>query len=133
MASDGVVAASLAGTQVGAPDTAFVVAEWTDDGTTTSAEFPIAPLHVHHSDDEAWYVLEGTMGFRVGDRTVEASAGSAVFVPRGVPHTFSNARSEPARYLLIMSAGIARPIEELHSGVDDIPSLFAKHDSELLN
>ena len=33
-------------------------------------------------------MLEGTMGFRLGDTVVEAGAGSAVFVPRGVPHTF---------------------------------------------
>ena len=126
------IAVPLRGQQIGAPDAAFVVAEWEDDGKTTSADLPIAPLHVHHADDEAWYVLEGTMGFRLGDRVVEAGPGSAVFVRRGVPHTFWNATREPARYLLIMSAGIARLIEELHSGGDNVPAVFAKHDSQLL-
>jgi mannose-6-phosphate isomerase-like protein (cupin superfamily) len=130
--AEAIVAAPLAGKEVGSPDAAFVVAEWTDDGTMTSADFPIAPLHVHHADDEAWYVLEGTMGFRLGDTVVEAGAGSAVFAPRGVPHTFWNATSEPARYLLVMSTGIARLIEELHAGVADVPALFDKYDSELL-
>lgn len=32
----------------------------------------IAPLHKHHNDDEAWYVLEGTLGFQIGDTIVEA-------------------------------------------------------------
>jgi mannose-6-phosphate isomerase-like protein (cupin superfamily) len=78
MAAEAIVAAPLAGKEVGTADAAFVVAEWTDDGTMTSADFPIAPLHVQHADDEAWYVLEGTMGFRLGHTVVEAGAGSAV-------------------------------------------------------
>ena len=62
----------------------------------------IAPLHIHHAEDEAWYVLEGTLGFRLGDGQIEAPAGAAVLVPRGVAHTFWNAAPEPARYLLVM-------------------------------
>ncbi len=53
----------------------FTVAEWTDDGDS-SPERPIAPLHVHERDDEAWYVLEGALGFRRGDATLEAAAGA---------------------------------------------------------
>ena len=41
----------------------FVIADWTDPGTHPGR--PIAGLHVHRSDDEAWIVLEGTLGFRV--------------------------------------------------------------------
>jgi mannose-6-phosphate isomerase-like protein (cupin superfamily) len=41
-------------------------------------------------EDEAWYVLEGTLRFRIGDREIEAHAGTAVFGPRGVPHTYAN-------------------------------------------
>src|SRR5438552_9979194 len=43
----------------------FVIADWTDPGTHPGR--PIAGLHVHRSDDEAWIVLEGQLGFRVGD------------------------------------------------------------------
>jgi mannose-6-phosphate isomerase-like protein (cupin superfamily) len=43
----------------------FVVIEWTDPGTAPGR--PVAGLHVHREDDEAWYVLEGQLGFRLGD------------------------------------------------------------------
>jgi mannose-6-phosphate isomerase-like protein (cupin superfamily) len=127
-----VFAGPLAGATMGSTDGDFVVAQWNDEGSTSSADFPIAPLHVHHADDEAWYVLEGSLGFRLGEREVEAREGSGVLVPRGTPHTYWNAGTEPARYLLVMTGRIARLIEELHAGVDDVPALFRKYDSELL-
>ena len=46
------------------------------------------PLHVHHGEDEAWYVLDGALTFQVGDRAWTAETGSFVWAPRGVPHTF---------------------------------------------
>ncbi len=106
----------------------FVVAEWTAE----IGDHWIAPLHVHHSDDEAWYVVKGELGFRLGDEVVIAAEGSAVVAPRGTPHTYWNAGSVEARYVLVMSPRIARLIEAIHAPGADIPALFAAHDSELL-
>ncbi len=44
-----------------------------------------APLHVHHRDDEAFWILEGDVTFEVGGETIEASVGDYVFGPRGIP------------------------------------------------
>ena len=106
----------------------FVLVEWVAE----VGEHWIAPLHVHHSDDEAWYVLDGELGFRLGDEVVLAAAGSAVVAPRGTPHTYWNAGSIEARYILVMSRRIARLIEAIHAPGADIPAVFAAHDSELL-
>ena len=46
------------------------------------------PLHLHRADDEAWFVLEGELTFRIGDDTLAAPAGAFVWAPRGLPHTF---------------------------------------------
>ena len=46
------------------------------------------PRHVHHREDEAWYVLEGEISFYIGDETRRATPGSFVFAPRDVPHSF---------------------------------------------
>jgi quercetin dioxygenase-like cupin family protein len=46
------------------------------------------PLHVHHDEDEAWYVLEGELTFQVANATWSAAAGTFVWAPRGLPHTF---------------------------------------------
>jgi mannose-6-phosphate isomerase-like protein (cupin superfamily) len=112
--------------------TDFVLAEWTDAGES-SAERPIAPLHLHRSDDEAWYVLEGTLGFVRGDERLEAPAGSAVLVPHGVAHTYWNAGPGEARYLIVMTRRIAALIDALHEpgAFDDVPALFARFDSAL--
>lgn len=45
-----------------------------------------APLHVHHREDEGFWVLEGRVKFEVGDATFEAGPGDYAFGPRGVPH-----------------------------------------------
>jgi len=47
-----------------------------------------APLHVHHREDEAFWVLEGDVTFEVGDMTIEAAAGDFAFGPRDIPHRY---------------------------------------------
>jgi quercetin dioxygenase-like cupin family protein len=47
-----------------------------------------APLHVHHRDDEGFWVLEGEVTFEVGGETIEASAGDYLLGPRDIPHRF---------------------------------------------
>ena len=96
-------------------------------------ERPIAGLHVHHADDEAWYVLEGTLGFRLGEKTATASAGSAVLAPAGMPHSYWNAGPGRARYLLVASPRLFALIEELHAPGADFAEVFRKYDSELLS
>ena len=109
----------------------FVVAEWTDPGTDPGR--PIAGLHLHRSDDEAWFVLGGRLGFRVGEEEREVPAGESILVPRGTPHSFWNAVSEPTRYLLVMTPRIHQLVVALHAGDrDDFAEIFEEHDSELL-
>lgn len=128
------IAPPLAGNVIGSVNDAFVVAEWRDSGEAPGR--PIAPLHVHWKDDEAWYVLEGTLRVRVGENEVEAHAGAGVFVPRGTPHTYWNPDARPVRYLLIMTPNIYHLIQELHTlkerNAENICALFRRHDSELL-
>jgi mannose-6-phosphate isomerase-like protein (cupin superfamily) len=129
---NGTFFASLAGEQLGGRHSDFVIVEWTDSGTS---EWDwIAPLHVHHADDEAWYVLDGVLRFRIGDEVFEAGAHSAVLAPKGTPHTYGNARrGELARYLLVMTPKIRALVEALHEpGAGDYAAIFRAHDSELL-
>ena len=60
------------------------------------------PLHVHHKEHEAWYVLEGHMTFHVGGKKLEAGPGTFVFGPRDTPHTFT-VDVEPTRVLVFAS------------------------------
>jgi mannose-6-phosphate isomerase-like protein (cupin superfamily) len=109
----------------------FVIADWTDPGTHPGR--PIAALHLHRSDDEAWMVLDGRLGFRVGDEEKEVAAGESVLVERGTPHSYWNALAAPTRYLLVMTPRIHQLIEALHAGDrNDFARIFEEHDSELL-
>jgi uncharacterized cupin superfamily protein len=55
--------------------------------------------HVHEREDESFYVLEGEFEILQGDATSVATAGSIVFLPRGVAHTFRNVGATTGRLL----------------------------------
>jgi quercetin dioxygenase-like cupin family protein len=91
----------------GGPLTFKVRGEQTD-GALTAFENVIAPgdgppLHSHAAEDEAWYVLDGELRFRLGEELAAAPAGTFVFVPRGTPHCFRNVGEEPARILVLFT------------------------------
>ena len=106
-----------------AAGTSFSVKEWRGSGPAT--------LHVHHADDEAWHVLEGTLHFRFNDGEVDVPAGGTVFVPAGVPHTYW---ATDARYLIVLTPRLEALIAELQSTHDLAaqPSIYAKYESTLL-
>jgi quercetin dioxygenase-like cupin family protein len=96
------------------------------------------PLHVHHREDETFYVLEGEFTFEVDGRRVEATEGDFVFAPRGLPHRYQNRGTSDGRLLItVQPAGLDEFFEDL-SRVDAPPSpenmmpVFAKHGLELL-
>lgn len=62
------------------------------------------PIHVHAREDEAWYVIEGEILFQLGQAFIEARAGSAVLLPRGIPHGFA-VRSPTARLVHLYTPG----------------------------
>jgi quercetin dioxygenase-like cupin family protein len=100
--------AQRAGNQppIAAVGRSFEVHEWSGSGPDY--------LHVHYADDEAWHVLEGTLTFRFVDRQIDAPAGTTVFVPAGVPHTYFEAAG-PARYLMILTPRLSALIAALHA------------------
>lgn len=115
----------------------LAIAEWEAPGTPLG-EKPmwIAPLHLHHQDDEAWYVLDGLLSVRIGDEVVTAHQGEAIIVPHGTPHTFWNPSAETTRYLIIMQGQIQPLIEAIHQmerrDPEAMQELFRQFDSELL-
>ena len=62
------------------------------------------PLHVHHGEDEAFWLLEGSATFEIGDRTIEAKAGDYLFGPRDVPHRYTTG-PDGVRMLFILTPG----------------------------
>lgn len=62
------------------------------------------PLHVHHREDEGFWILEGDATIEVGDTTIEAHAGDYAFGPRDIPHRYT-VGDAGCRMLLIMTPG----------------------------
>ena len=61
------------------------------------------PLHIHKTEDESFYVLEGEINLLVGGRNIRATVGSVIFVPKGTVHTFSQIGEQPAKFLVTYS------------------------------
>jgi quercetin dioxygenase-like cupin family protein len=60
-----------------------------------------SPWHVHHREDEMFYLLEGNVLFKCGDELFQASPGSFVFLPRDIPHSYKNVGETTARWLIL--------------------------------
>jgi mannose-6-phosphate isomerase-like protein (cupin superfamily) len=60
-------------------------------------------FHTHGREDEAFYILSGTLHLTRGDHTVEATPGSYVLIPRGQRHAFRNDTTEPVTALILLS------------------------------
>ena len=87
-----------------------------------------APMHIHMNEDEHFIVLEGTLYIANGDKTLDAPAGTAVTVRKGVPHGWCNLSETPLRMLLVFSPGhIERLFREVAAREnDDIAAILDK-------
>lgn len=71
------------------------------------------PPHIHRREDESFYVLEGQLDIRLGEKSIHASAGDFVHIPRGTVHGFRNSGSRLARMLIIFApSGMEHFFEE---------------------
>jgi quercetin dioxygenase-like cupin family protein len=71
------------------------------ESTIATGEGP--PLHLHHDQDEIVYVLEGELRFKLEEEIKPAPAGTFVFIPRELRHTWQNSGSAPARILVVFT------------------------------
>lgn len=63
-----------------------------------------APLHIHHREDEAFWILEGNVTFEVGSDIINARTGDYVFAPRDIPHRYT-VGDAGCRMLFILTPG----------------------------
>lgn len=71
------------------------------------------PRHVHHREDEAWFLLQGDARFWCGEQTFEAAAGSFIYLPRGLEHAFLVGDAGARLLTLTLPSGFASFVEEL--------------------
>jgi quercetin dioxygenase-like cupin family protein len=79
------------------------------------------PRHVHEDEDEAFYVLSGSLVVSCGDEVFEAGPRSFVWLPRGIPHTFRAAEGTANVLFIAVPGGIEHYFAEINqaSTVED--------------
>jgi mannose-6-phosphate isomerase-like protein (cupin superfamily) len=102
----------------------LVIRRWTESGPSY--------LHSHLSDDEAWHVVEGALRFKFLDGEIEAGAGTTVFVPAGVPHTYRV--TQPGSYLIVLTPRLDQLIAKLQTLSDpsQLRATLAEFDTVLV-
>jgi len=113
-------------------------------GTCTIFEMNAAPrsgpfLHVHHREDEWYYVLSGEFLFRAAGEEHKLSAGASIWLPREIPHVWANTRTSEGKLILLCQPG---GFEKFFDEIGKVPmedkspevmrSLMAKYGMEML-
>lgn len=104
---------------------------------------PGGPQHIHHDNDETFYLLEGELVLRIGDDQQKLTPGSYAFGPRGVPHGYRNPGDRPARMLVMFTPGnfvaMSEELDELgflapedESDMERMAPIFEKYSLEMV-
>ena len=119
----------------------YVPKSLTDDAFSWHATFPdgtFVPPHIHPTQDEYLYILEGRLDFWLNGTDTSATAGDLVRLPRGEPHGIFNRSGATAKSLFWVSP--TRKLFELFTGIHNMPeqvpdkvvALSAEHEVEFL-
>lgn len=80
------------------------------------------PLHIHPLQDELFYVLEGSYYFKVGDDTFSLNAGDSIFLPRAVPHAWTQIAPKGRMVVMFQPAGKMEDFFVAMAGLDHEPA-----------
>ncbi len=72
-----------------------------------------APLHVHHREDEAFWILDGEATLYVGKAAIEVSAGDYAFGPRDIPHRYSVGEAGVRMLFICTPGGFENLVREM--------------------
>lgn len=116
-------------------------------GACTAFELSALPqtgpyLHVHHREDEWYYVLSGEFLFKAGGEPYHLPAGASIWLPRGIPHVWANTSAAEAKLILVCQpGGFEKFFEEMGNAMEKVDSasapakmheVMAKYGMELL-
>jgi quercetin dioxygenase-like cupin family protein len=106
--------------------------------TTTLTPGMGTPLHLHHFQDEVFYVLEGNYYFQVGDDKHHLGAGDSIFLPMKVPHAWTQISEKGKMMVLFQPAGkmeiffVTLAAMEHEPSKEEIAKLFADNEMKII-
>jgi quercetin dioxygenase-like cupin family protein len=95
-------------------------------------------LHIHHSQDEILYILEGSYYFQVGDEKLSLSSGDSIFLPRKVPHAWTQVSEKGKMTVTVQPAGKLENFFTTMAAFDHAPTfaeineIFLENDMEVV-
>jgi quercetin dioxygenase-like cupin family protein len=96
------------------------------------------PLHVHLAQDEVFYVVDGEYYFQVGDERFRLHAGDTIFLPRQVPHAWTQVSARGRMTVTFQPAGrmeqffVALAARQAEPTPPEIAALFAAHEMKVV-
>ncbi len=96
------------------------------------------PLHIHHAQDEIFYVLEGAYKFQVGTDKYDLKTGDSIFLPRKVPHAWTQVSAKGKMNVIMQPAG---KLEDFFVAIaaltheptkEEMAKIFADNDMEVV-
>jgi quercetin dioxygenase-like cupin family protein len=98
-------------------------------------------LHLHHREDEWFYVASGRFLFEIDGKRTEFGPGGSVFAPRGLAHRWANVATENSELLLtLVPGGFETFFDEMSKAVakdgtlppDEAKAIYARHNMDWL-
>lgn len=96
------------------------------------------PLHIHNNQDEYFYVLEGSYYFQLGEEKFSLTNGDSIFLPRGIPHAWTQVSAKGKMMVTLQPAGKLEDFFVTMAGLDHEPSpeemtgIFLKNDMQVV-
>ena len=96
------------------------------------------PLHVHHFQDEVFYVVEGSYYFQVGEDKFSLTTGDSIFLPRKVPHAWTQVSKKGKMTVTLQPAGKLEDFFVTMAELDheptpaEIAKIFADNDMQVV-
>ncbi|HEX9958764.1 MAG TPA: cupin domain-containing protein [Fibrella sp.] len=96
------------------------------------------PLHVHPNQDEIFHVQEGNYAFLVGEDRFDLQPGDSIFLPRKVPHAWTQVSEKGRMTVILQPAGKLEEFFVTMAGLTKVPSpeemarIFADHDMQVV-
>ena len=103
----------------------YVPKQLCENSFSWHATFPpgtFVPPHIHPTQDEFIYMLDGTFDLYLDGAWTQAKAGDLVRMPKGLPHAYYNRQDKPARALFSVSPArrLRELFDQLHNLADPV-------------
>ena len=96
------------------------------------------PLHIHPLQDEVFYVIEGEYFFNVGTEKLHLGVGDSIFLPRNVPHAWTQLSEKGKMTVIFQPAGKMEEFFVTMAGLkneptpDEIAKIFLENEMRVV-